>query len=280
MFACRHSNRLSSTLEQRQRIPARWWFIFFYPPCTSRENWVRTTASFKLAIDILSIRKTLICDHFDKIAFSLNKKFTDDVICSHAETLTGCPLDAKNTINFRAYIDAWFVVFRPVCHEELGWGWAWPFRRRWRFFLSYVSSTHVVVFIRSSSVARALASTPICCNILQYTKRTKTSADKCAIDPWVRVVPSFLCASLFQSVCVRVGDKVFLVATWNLFVMFTRYRMPLLGTFSCRPSVSPEPSAACMPLLMLWLSSTGYCCREWHNSLFVLDYTSSRVWFL
>ena len=99
---------------------------------------------------------------------------------------------------------------------------------------------HVVVFTRSSSVARALAYTPICCSILQYTKMTKPSAaDRWAIDPWVRVVPSFLYASLFQSVCVRVGDNVFLESTWNLFVMFfTGYRMPLLGAFSCRPSLS------------------------------------------
>ena len=138
---------------------------------------------------------------------------------------------------------------------------------------------HVVVFTRSSSVARALASTPICCSILQYTKRTKPSADTWAIDPWVRVVPSFLCASLFQSVCVRVGDDVFLVATWKLFVIFTTYRMPPLGAFSCRPTVSPESSAARMPLLILWLSPTRYCCRERHNSLFVLEHTSSRVGF-
>ena len=56
--------------------------------------------------------------------------------------------------------------------------------------------------------------------------------------------------------------------------------MPLLGAFSCRPTVSPEPSAARMPLLILWLSPTGYCRRERHNSLFVIEYTSSRVWFL
>ena len=117
---------------------------------------------------------------------------------------------------------------------------------------------NVVVFTRSSSVARVLACTPICCSILQYTKRTKPSADTWAIDPWVRVEPSFLCAPLFQSVCVRVGDDVFLVATWNLAVIFTRYRMPLLGAFSCRPSVSPEPSAARMPLLILWLPPTQY----------------------
>ena len=56
--------------------------------------------------------------------------------------------------------------------------------------------------------------------------------------------------------------------------------MPLLGAFSCRPSVSPEPSAARMTLLILWMSTTGYCCRERQNSLFVLEYTNSRVWFL
>ena len=63
-------------------------------------------------------------------------------------------------------------------------------------------------------------------------------------------------------------------------IFFTRYRIPLLGAFSCRPSVSPEPSAARMPLLILWLSPTGYCCREGHSSLLVLECTSSRVWFL
>ena len=140
---------------------------------------------------------------------------------------------------------------------------------------------HVVVFTRSSSVARALASTPIFSSMLQYTKRTKPSSDTWAINPWVRMVPSFLCESLFQSVCVRVGDDVFLVATWNLFVIFfIRYCMPLLGAFSCRPSVSPEPSAARMQLLMLWLSPTRYCCRERQKSLLVLEYTSSRVCFL
>ena len=56
--------------------------------------------------------------------------------------------------------------------------------------------------------------------------------------------------------------------------------MPLRGAFSCRPSVSPEPSAARMPLLILWLSPTTYCCRERQNSLSVLEYTSSRVSFL
>ena len=64
---------------------------------------MRTTTPFKLAIEIFSIRKTLISDHFDKLAFSLNNKFTDDAIFSHADTRTGCPLDANNIIKFRAY---------------------------------------------------------------------------------------------------------------------------------------------------------------------------------
>ena len=39
---------------------------------------------FKLAIEIFSIRNTLISDHFHKLSFSLNKRFTDDVIFSYA----------------------------------------------------------------------------------------------------------------------------------------------------------------------------------------------------
>ena len=69
----------------------------------SRKNRVRTTTSFKLAIEIFSIRKTLISDHSDKLAFSLNKKLADDVMFSHADTLTGCPLGANNIMKFRAY---------------------------------------------------------------------------------------------------------------------------------------------------------------------------------
>ena len=64
---------------------------------------MRTTTSFKLAIEFFSIRKPLISDHVDKLAFSLNKKFTDDVIFSHTDTLTGCPSDTSNIIKFRAY---------------------------------------------------------------------------------------------------------------------------------------------------------------------------------
>ena len=58
--------------------------------------------SFKLAIEIFSIRKTRISHHFDNLSFSLDKKFTDDGIFSHADTLTGRPLDANNIIKLRA----------------------------------------------------------------------------------------------------------------------------------------------------------------------------------
>ena len=74
--------------------------------------------------------------------------------------------------------------------------------------------------------------------------------------------------------CVSCGNMKFICD------FFYQYRMPLLGAFSCRASVSPDPSAARMPLLILWLSTTRYCCRETQNSLFVLENTSSRVWFL
>ena len=64
---------------------------------------MRTTTSFIPAIEIFSIRKTLISDHFDKLAFSRNQNFPDDVIFSHADTLTGGPSDANNIIKFHAY---------------------------------------------------------------------------------------------------------------------------------------------------------------------------------
>ena len=175
MFARRQSNRLFSTLEQRLRTSRALMLHFFYPPCTSRENWVRTTTSFKLAIEIFSIRKTLISDHFDKLAFSPNKKFTDDVIFSHADTLTGCPWEANNIIKFRAYrrllLSAAYVT-RNLGVDEHG-----LFVVDEDFFI--VCTRHAqIVFTRSSSVARALVSTPTCCNILQYIKRTKPSADR------------------------------------------------------------------------------------------------------
>ena len=135
---------------------------------------MRRTTSFKLAIGIFSIRKTLISDHFDKLAFSLNQKFTDDVIFSHADTPTGYPLDDNNIIKFRAYRRL-ICCYPPRMSRETWVGMSMAFSSSRKIFLSYVPGMHVVVFTRSSSVARALASTPICCSVLQYTKRTKSA---------------------------------------------------------------------------------------------------------
>ena len=136
---------------------------------------MRMTSSFQLAIEIFSIRKTLISDHFDKLALSLNKTFTDDVIFSHADTRTGCPLDANNIIKFRA--DRRLICCCPPgVSRETCVGMSMAFSSSMKIFLSYLPGMHVVVF-NQSSVARALASTPICRSILQYTKRTKPTAD-------------------------------------------------------------------------------------------------------
>ena len=135
---------------------------------------MRTTTSFKLANEIFSIRKTLISDHFIKLAFSRIKKFTDNVIFSHADTLTGCPLNT-NIIKFRAYRR--LICYPPRMSRETWVEMSMTFSSPIKIFLSYVPGMHVVVFTRSSSVARALASTPICCSILRHTKRTKPSAD-------------------------------------------------------------------------------------------------------
>ena len=137
---------------------------------------MRTTTSSKLAIEIFSIRKTLISDHFDKLAFSLNRTFTDDVIFSHVDTLKGCPLDANN-ITFRAYRR--LICCYPPCMSRETWvGMSMALSSSMKiFYRMYQACMYVVVFTRSSFVARALASTPICCSLLQYTKETKPSTD-------------------------------------------------------------------------------------------------------
>ena len=90
--------------------------------------------SFKLMIDIFSIRKTLISDHFDKLAFSLNKKFTDDVILSHADTLTSCPLDAN--IKFRAYRR--LICYPPIMSPKTWVGMSMAFSSSMKiFYLMY-----------------------------------------------------------------------------------------------------------------------------------------------
>ena len=150
MFARRHSNRLSSTLEQRLLISSALMLHFCLSTVCIKRNWVRTTTSFKLAIETFSIRKTLISYHFDKLAYSLNKKFTNDVIFSHADTPTGCPLDANNIIKFRAYRR--LICCYPLRMSRETWvGMSMAFSSSMKFFLSYVPGMHVVVFTRSVS---------------------------------------------------------------------------------------------------------------------------------
>ena len=175
MFARRHSNRLSSTLEQRLRISSALMLHFFLSAVYITRKLGENDDVFKLAMEIFSTRKTLISEYFDKLAFSLNNKF-DDGIFSHADTLTGCPLDA-NIIKFRAYRRL-ICCYPPRMSRETWVAMSMAFSSSMKIFFrtSYVPGMHVVVFTQSSSVARALASTPICCSILQYTKRTKPSA--------------------------------------------------------------------------------------------------------
>ena len=142
------------------------------------------TTSFTLAIEIFSIRKTLILlisDHFDKLAFSPKKRFTDDVIFSHADTVTGCPLDANN-IKFRAYRR--LVCCYPARMPRETWvGMSMVFSSSMKIFLSYVPGMHVVVFTRSSSVARALwpphPSAVAYCNTLKGPSQAPTR------EPWI-----------------------------------------------------------------------------------------------
>ena len=184
---------------------------------------------FKLAIEIFSIHKTLISDHFDKLAFSLDKKFTEDVIFSHTDTLTGCRLDANN-IDFLAYRRL-ICCYPPRTSRETWVGMIMAsFRRRWSFFI--ICDRHACGRVHSIF---------FCCpgfglhTHLLYVAyyNTLKGPSQAPTRPWVRAVLSLLYPSLFQSVWIRVSDDVFLVATWNLLVTFIRYRMPLLGAFSC-----------------------------------------------
>ena len=104
------------------------------------------------------------------------------MIFSNTDMLTVCPLDA-NIIKFRAYRRL-ICCYPPRMSRETWVAMSMAFSSSMKIFFrtSYVPGMHVVVFTQSSSVARALASTPICCSILQYTKRTKPSAGTWAID--------------------------------------------------------------------------------------------------
>ena len=174
MFARRQSNRLSSTLEQRLRTSSALMLHFFLSAVYIKRKLGENDDVFFARDRVFSIRKTLISDHFDKLAFSLNKKLTDNVIFSHADILTGFRLDANNTIKFRAY-RCLSCCHPPSMSRETWVGMSMAFSSSTKIFLSYVPGMHVVVFTRSSSVARAW-STPICCSTYCSTLKGPSQA--------------------------------------------------------------------------------------------------------
>ena len=86
ILARRHSNRLSSTLEQTPKFSVALPLHFVLSGVYSTEFFLRTTTSFKLAIEIFSIHKTLVSDRVDERASLVNQMFTKDVMFLHADT--------------------------------------------------------------------------------------------------------------------------------------------------------------------------------------------------
>ena len=86
ILARRHSNRLSSTLEQTPKFNIALTLHFVLSGVYSTGFFLRTTTSFKLAIEIFSIHKTLGSDHVDERASLVNQMFIKDVMFLHADT--------------------------------------------------------------------------------------------------------------------------------------------------------------------------------------------------
>ena len=109
------------------------------------------------------------------------------------------------------------------------------------------------------------------CSILQYSNRTKPSADTWAIEPWVRVVPSFLCTSLFQSVCVQVGDDVFFLWQHEIYLWY------LPGTAG--PYSGPSPvDLACLRNHLLLACRYWYCGSHPQDTAVGRDRTHCSFW--
>ena len=171
MFARRRSNRLSSTLEQILRIPSALMLHFFLSYSYIMRKLGENDDVFYARDRYLLNPQNPNSDHVDKLAFSLNKKFTDDVLFSHAHTLTGCLLDANNIIKFQGYRSL-ICCYPPLLSRETWLGMSMAFH-----LLSYVPGMHAVVFARSSSGTRALAphpSTVSYCNILKGPSQAPT----------------------------------------------------------------------------------------------------------
>ena len=146
--------------------------------------------------------------------------------------MTGCPLDANNII-FRAYRR--LICCYPCYFSRETWvGMSMAILSLVNVFYSMYQacmSSGSFNFLLLPEFWPPHPSVVVYCNTW-YNKKTKPSADTRAIDPWVRVVPSIVWTYSFQGESVRVGHDVFVWATWNVLVIFTRYCMSLLGAFS------------------------------------------------
>ena len=231
MFALRHSNRLSSRLEQKLRVSSTLMPHFFLSAVYITRELGENDVVFE-ARD----RDFLSTQNLNFWSFWQTRFLAKQTLCRRRGISARRDADrlsfGRQQHQVRAYRRL-ICCYPPRMSRETWVGTSMAFSSSMSFFLSYLPGMHVVVFTQCSSVSRTLASTPICCSILQSTKRIKPSADTWAIDPWVRVVPCFLSASLFQNSCAQVGDDVFLVATLNLFhdiyqVPHTSTRGPLL----------------------------------------------------
>ena len=149
---------------------------------------------------------------------------------SHADMLTRCPLDANNIIiKFRAHRRSIYCYPPRVSRETLGGDEHGLFVVDEDFFI--VCTRHACGRVHSiffSSVARPLASTPICCSILQYTKRTKPSADTWAIDPWVGACGAFFSLRVLVSKCMR--PRWWCVSCGNRYLFYDIYQVPHAST--------------------------------------------------
>ena len=135
MFARRRSNRLSSTLEQILRIPSALMLHFFLSYSYIMRKLGENDDVFYARDRYLLNPQNPNSDHVDKLAFSLNKKFTDDVLFSHAHTLTGCLLDANNIIKFQGYRSL-ICCYPPLLSRETWLGMSMAFSSSMKIFLS------------------------------------------------------------------------------------------------------------------------------------------------
>ena len=97
MFACSHAYRVSSTLEQRLRISSALIRHFFLSAVyITRKLGQNNDVFITRDRDFLNQQNPNFLSFGQTHLLATKQKFTDDVIFSPTDMLTGCPLDAKN----------------------------------------------------------------------------------------------------------------------------------------------------------------------------------------